>query len=319
MLLNDASPAAVARVRAMAVSAGYPPETFDSLATQLGELDPAAQQQALRAFMSPYAGGKNTLDTFFPQREMATTATGQEAINLNPLAMDPVTGAPVPITGPLSTPPERPVEVVTTAEGMVAVYADGSTKVLRKPDGSALLPAPPPETSADRRAAAAEVAAAATTAARNIGIYGRTQNAVDLIDAALPLVSPLSAGFFSGTAIIGGTPAADLKAALDSINANLMFGELSKMREESESGGALGQIVVRELELLGAVKDSIAQAQSPPALTKALENVRKKMVDVANAYANMIGLPPPGPSGGTLTDPDTGVRFVSDGMRWVQE
>jgi hypothetical protein len=318
-LLGDASPANVARVRGMAEASGFPVAIYDALATSLVDLPPEAQQRAIQSFLASMSDGQNALKTFFPAQELATTATGQQAVNLSPLARDPGTGAPVPITGPLSVPAEKPINVISTDEGMVAIYADGRTELLQAPGGGALREAAPPPTPTEQRAAAAAATDEVNVVNRNISNYRTTQNTRQLINDALPLVNYFSAGFLSGTKIVGGTPAANLQSALTSIGANLAFGELARMRAESETGGALGQIVIRELELLESVMDSVSQAQGPPELRAALRNLATKLDTVEREYARMIGLPPVGAEGEILTDNQTGRSFVSDGTRWVAQ
>jgi hypothetical protein len=313
-------PGAAARMRPMVAASGFPTELFDTYVGQLSEMDPAQAQQALQSYMLTTGSGETAVKARFPNRELATTATGQEAVNLSPLALDPATGAPMPITGPLSVPAERPINVISTDEGMVAIYADGRTELLQAPGGGgALREAAPPPTPTEQRAAAAAATDEVNVVNRNISNYRTTQNTRQLIEDALPLVNSFSAGLLSGTKIIGGTPAANLQAALTSIGANLAFGELARMRAESETGGALGQIVIRELELLESVMDSVSQAQGPPELRAALRNLATKLDTVEREYARMIGLPPVGAEDEILTDNQTGRSFVSDGTRWVAQ
>jgi hypothetical protein len=226
----------------------------------------------------------------------------------------------MPITGPLSVPAEKPINVISTDEGMVAIYADGRTELLQAPGGGgALREAAPPPTPTEQRAAAAAATDEVNVVNRNISNYRTTQNTRQLIEDALPLVNYFSAGFLSGTKIVGGTPAANLHSALISIDANLAFGELARMRAESETGGALGQIVIKELEMLGSVRDSVLQAQGPPELRAALRNLATQLDKVEREYGRMIGLPPVGAKDEILTDNQTGRSFVSDGTRWVAQ
>ncbi len=69
---------------------------------------------------------------------------------------------------------------------------------------------------------------------------------------------------------VGGTSAADLESTLDTIKAKIGFNELQQMRKESPTGGALGQVAVRELEFLQAVEGSLKQKQTPAQLRKNL-------------------------------------------------
>lgn len=100
---------------------------------------------------------------------------------------------------------------------------------------------------------------------------------IQTIDEVLPRVGALSAGLGSLTQVIPGTPAADLKANIDTILANIGFEELQAMRDNSPTGGALGQVAVRELELLQATRANIASSQSPSQLRSNLRKLRRQV------------------------------------------
>ena len=84
-------------------------------------------------------------------------------------------------------------------------------------------------------------------------------------------------GPLSGLSRIGGTPAADLAATLDTIEANLSFDALADMRAASPTGGALGSITERELQLLGSTVASLRQSQSPEQLRRNLEIIEQTL------------------------------------------
>lgn len=69
--------------------------------------------------------------------------------------------------------------------------------------------------------------------------------------------------------------ARDFDRLLETLNAKVSFAELGRMRRESPTGGALGQIAVRELELLGQSLRPIDPTQSPEALIKHLKDMRQ--------------------------------------------
>lgn len=69
-------------------------------------------------------------------------------------------------------------------------------------------------------------------------------------------------GFMSKVAPPG-SPAADLKANIDTLTADTAFSTLQEMRDNSPTGGALGSVTERELELLAARRSSLLQSQSP--------------------------------------------------------
>ena len=72
---------------------------------------------------------------------------------------------------------------------------------------------------------------------------------------------------------IAGTPAANLSQLLAPIQANIGFDRLQRMRNESPTGGALGQVAVKELDFLQATQGSLSQLQSGPQLLDNLERL----------------------------------------------
>lgn len=76
---------------------------------------------------------------------------------------------------------------------------------------------------------------------------------------------------------IGGTNARDLDQALEPVRAILSFETLAEMRRNSATGGALGSIAVRELELLGNTMASLDTAQSAGQVRQAMTNVRTRL------------------------------------------
>lgn len=74
------------------------------------------------------------------------------------------------------------------------------------------------------------------------------------------------------TSWIGGTPAGDLAGTLATLEAEAGFGRLQEMRDSAPTGGALGQVSERELQLLTAAFQSLKQNQSKPQL---IDNLNK--------------------------------------------
>lgn len=103
----------------------------------------------------------------------------------------------------------------------------------------------------------------------------RAQRVVGAVDSAIDKIG------FSSTGLVGeqlkdygGTDAYALAGYLDTIQSNLSFEELQKMREASKTGGALGGIAVKELELLGATMTNLRQGLEGPELKKNLGDVK---------------------------------------------
>ena len=73
---------------------------------------------------------------------------------------------------------------------------------------------------------------------------------------------------------IPGSNAYDLKARLAPIKANLGFDKLQNIRDNSPTGGALGQVAVQELEMLQSTFASLDQAQSQEQFVAGLNEIK---------------------------------------------
>lgn len=74
---------------------------------------------------------------------------------------------------------------------------------------------------------------------------------------------------------VPGTSAFDLSKALDSVKANIGFDKLQEMRDNSPTGGALGQVSEWELQLLQSVLGSLEQAQTKEQFTYNLNRIKE--------------------------------------------
>jgi len=93
---------------------------------------------------------------------------------------------------------------------------------------------------------------------------------------------------FTGARLGGieGTAAFDLRSNIKTIQANLAFGQLQKMRAASKTGGALGQVSERELDLLEKAVQSLDPNQSEGQLRSNI----KKVFTHYNNYKREIGI-----------------------------
>lgn len=99
---------------------------------------------------------------------------------------------------------------------------------------------------------------------------------INTIAEAKSMIGSTTAGF--GGAVLSnlpGTAARDLRSKIDTLKANAGFAELQAMRDNSPTGGALGQVAVQELAMLQATITSLEQAQTPEQLSKALDTYEK--------------------------------------------
>jgi hypothetical protein len=101
---------------------------------------------------------------------------------------------------------------------------------------------------------------------------------------------PFTTGFTGSIAqYVAGTEGADLKRNLDTLLANSAFGTLQQMRMESPTGGALGAVSERELDLLQNSFTNLMNSQSKEQFTRnlaAFEQESNRAIQAArDAYA----------------------------------
>jgi hypothetical protein len=96
------------------------------------------------------------------------------------------------------------------------------------------------------------------------------------IDKAMSQVGPLSTGVGSIFSRFPGTPANDLQATVDTIKANIGFDALQEMRDNSPTGGALGQVAVMELQMLQATLGNLSTAQSVDQFKSTLQEIKTR-------------------------------------------
>lgn len=182
-----------------------------------------------------------------------------------------VVGSRMPLAPPQYAPEQ--FSEYTDAEG--SVYLIGSRGTIRptelrgKVDVSLPAPVMGPEAAATRRQGAENVLASVTDAEIMAGTM-----TTGLIGSVLGNVP--------------GSSAYDLRQAIDTIKANIGFDRLQRMREESKTGGALGQVAVQELEMLQKTIDSLDPNQSEKALREALVRVRAQYERAMTAYDRML-------------------------------
>src|SRR5690606_6148474 len=103
----------------------------------------------------------------------------------------------------------------------------------------------------------------------------RIKRVLTNIDSLEPRISGWTTGL-GGSLMdwIPGTEARDFAADVDTIKANLGFEELERMRRESPTGGALGQVTERELAFLQSVVANLENSQSPEQFRQYLQRVK---------------------------------------------
>lgn len=150
-------------------------------------------------------------------------------------------------------------------------------------------------------------------AAAKSGAGNNLRRVIDKIDT-VALDSADNNGWFE-TGLTGsmlrnvpGTAAKDLAANLQTIDANSAFTALQAMRDSSPTGGALGQITERELELL---KSTIANLDPSQSQDQFISN----LTDAKRAYLDLLERIEPGASEEYNLKP--GIRFDEDGTGYL--
>ena len=95
------------------------------------------------------------------------------------------------------------------------------------------------------------------------------------------------------------TTAANVKALLDGIRANIGFDKLQAMRAASPTGGALGQVSDSENKLLQSTLGSLTQAQSRDQFKYTLDRLENQYLDIIHGKGNRPGKT--GPASGGLS------------------
>jgi GH24 family phage-related lysozyme (muramidase) len=94
-------------------------------------------------------------------------------------------------------------------------------------------------------------------------------------------------------ALVGGSPAADVAELRKTIEGNISFNKLNELRQQSPTGGALGNVTDKDLELLKTTLGSLNQNQSPRQFRENLLNLRNAFMEVIHGPNFRDVAPPP--------------------------
>lgn len=126
------------------------------------------------------------------------------------------------------------------------------------------------------------------------GKSGKTSMLGGMIDRARNQASGWTTGFVGNIGSqVPGTDAYDLSRTLDTIKSNIGFDRLQEMRDNSPTGGALGQVSEMENRLLQTVWGNLEQSQSEEQFLRNLDIVEKQVEEswerVRKAYEQDYG------------------------------
>lgn len=115
-------------------------------------------------------------------------------------------------------------------------------------------------------------------------------NTLQTAKELIPQVNEMTTGLVGAAArFIPGSAAANLYNTInDTLGGNIAFDRLQQMREESKTGGALGQVAVAELDALKGSIASLKVSNSPEQLRANLQKVIYHYERSINAYNRML-------------------------------
>lgn len=116
-------------------------------------------------------------------------------------------------------------------------------------------------------------------------------NVTNEIDRAIELTDYTTAGV--GGAVLRELPmtsARTLNNAITMVKANLGFDRLQQMREESKTGGALGAVTEKEIDLLQSTVQRLDQLTDPAELQRALKVVKDQYIKVQSLRQQMYAM-----------------------------
>lgn len=106
----------------------------------------------------------------------------------------------------------------------------------------------------------------------------RATRSIDMIDQLAPRVNRMTVGWGSLMAAIPESQATNFAADIKALGANLAFNELAEMRASNKTGGGLGPVSERELDLLTGAMGSLQTDQSPANMRKNLSMIRQSLL-----------------------------------------
>lgn len=237
----------------------------------------AQQQRAIEEAIATLDPSMQAWARIAPNTAAQRALSGPEAPDWN---IDPVTGRPYTIS---------PQGAVQYGQGRVSVRPTGGgggaapSGYRWRADGSLeAVPGGPADLRAGESAQRAR--RSYETAIRN------RENVLTSIDRALRLSNePGTTGLF-GQVLggVGGTNAHDLQSEIDTVIGNIGFEALQEMRQNSPTGGALGQVAVRELELLQTTIANLRISQSREQFQSNLRRVRDQYDRTLEAYRSAL-------------------------------
>lgn len=218
----------------------------------------------------------------------------------------PAAGQPAPVYSSAGKPAKDQFHVATAAEKQAA-GVDPNLPFQVGPDGK-MVPIGPTGKGSPF---------AGNKLAGQMGAFMEQNRQVvnESIDKAIKAASDSVAGGLYAKALrhLPGSAAYDFAQTLDTIRSNIGFDKLQDMRNNSPTGGALGQVSDLENKLLQAALGSIDPDQSVAQLTSNLKRLKQAYATFSNALKKEASTVP---EGTIIRNPTTGARKVMRNGNW---
>jgi len=142
-------------------------------------------------------------------------------------------------------------------------------------------------------------------------VFNAQQSAAE---QALQEVGVFSAGFANTlTGWLGGTPAKNLNATIDTLQSDIVFTQLEQMREEAarmgQRGSGLAHVTQREIELLGRVLGALDPQMGPDRLRESLRDIiaLRERIYQRRLYLNAV-------QAGVISEEEAVQRLTEQGL-----
>ena len=149
----------------------------------------------------------------------------------------------------------------------------------------------------------------------------RSVRILQSVDELMVKVNGWTTGFGSLLSRIPATEARNFEAELNTLKANIAFGELVAMREASKTGGALGQVSDKEGQLLQSALGALDTGQEPANIKAQLQKIHDSLERWYRAKGLSLPEYPRTPQEGDER-PIPGIRggvAVYQGGRWIRK
>jgi hypothetical protein len=243
-----------------------PPKFMEEYNRQFAPTKPEAKpnEQQLYEYAVTNNGYKGTLVEFMQENRRAGATSIQN--NIGPTGID------------YGNPPK---------DMAWAREPDGRVKLEKDPKTGHMRPVAVPVGggSVEREAASAEAKAASRQTSQNRYADVVTEDVQRVTDMVNKSMIPVT-GFASLASAVPGTPQHNIAKLVDGIKANVSFDRLQLMRENSPTGGALGQVSDFENRLLQSTLGSLEQSQGKEQFIYNLKRLNDIYQDIIHGPGN---------------------------------